>query len=82
MDNGVNRLKRLRWKSRRGMKELDILLEAFFVNQAESLTAGDWPQLETFLAQEDDVLFDWISGRDLPTDTELLVLIETLTHAS
>ena len=82
MDDGVNRLKRLRWKSRRGMKELDILLEAFFVNQAESLNAGDWPQLETFLAQEDDVLFDWISGRDLPTDSQLLDLIETLTHAS
>lgn len=82
MDDGVNRLKKLRWKARRGMKELDVLLEAFFVKQADSLREGDWPQLETFLAQEDDVLFDWISGRDLPADTELLVLIDTLTHAS
>ena len=82
MDNGVYRLKRLRWKARRGMKELDVLLEAFFAKQADSIQKGDWPQLETFLAQEDDVLFDWISGRDLPSDNDLLVLIKTLTHAN
>ncbi len=82
MLTGIDRVKKLRWKARRGMKELDILLEAFFAAQTESLTAGDWPQLETFLAQEDDVLFDWISGRDLPADRDLLLLIETLTHAT
>ena len=64
------------------MKELDILLEAFFAKQADSLADGDWPMLEIFLAQEDDVLFDWISGRDLPTDPELLILIKTITHAA
>ncbi len=63
------------------MKELDVLLEAFFANQASVLTVGGWPQLEEFLAQEDDVLFDWISGRDLPSDPDILKLIETLIHA-
>jgi antitoxin CptB len=82
MDDGVYRVKRLRWKARRGMKELDVLLEAFFIKQADSLREGGWPQLETFLAQEDDVLFDWISGRDLPSDKDLLVLIKTLTDAN
>ena len=75
------RVKKLRWKARRGMKELDVLLEAFFAKQTDSLLAGDWPQLEAFLSQEDDVLFDWISGRDLPPDKDLLLLIKTLTHA-
>jgi len=64
------------------MKELDVLLEAFFDRQAESLAAGEWPQLEGLLAQEDDVLFDWISGRDLPSDPDMLTLINTLTHAA
>lgn len=71
----------LRWKSRRGMKELDVLLEAFFDQQAESLLAGGWPQLEELLAQQDDVLFDWISGRNLPVNPDLLKLIKTLTNA-
>ena len=63
------------------MKELDVLLERFFEAQSVSLSDGEWPQLEAFLAQEDDVLFDWISGRNLPTDPDMLVLIKTLTHA-
>jgi len=62
------------------MKELDVLLEAFFAKQAESLANGGWPQLEALLAQEDDVLLDWISGRDLPSDADMLNLIDTLTH--
>jgi len=78
---GEDRVKMLRWKARRGMKELDVLLEAFFANQTSKLTVGGWPQLEEFLAQEDDVLFDWISGRDLPSDPDILKLIETLIHA-
>jgi len=63
------------------MKELDVLFERFFERHSESLGSGDWPQLEGLLDQEDDVLFDWISGRDLPTDPEVLFLIKTLTHA-
>jgi len=34
------------------------------------------------LEQEDDVLFDWVSGRDLPADPALLNLIKILTHAA
>lgn len=82
MFNNQDRVKKLRWKSRRGMKELDVLLEAFFDTQAESLLAGGWPELEEFLAQEDDALLDWVSGRDLPADPGLLKLIKTLTNAA
>lgn len=81
MLSGHDRVKMLRWKSRRGMKELDVLLEIFFAEQAEILSAGGWPELEEFLKQEDDVLFDWVSGRNLPSDPAVLNLIETLTHA-
>jgi antitoxin CptB len=80
MLSGQERLKMLRWKSRRGMKELDVLLEAFFERQADSIATGAWPELEDFLSREDDVLFDWISGRDLPTEPALLVLIDTVTN--
>jgi antitoxin CptB len=82
MLGGQNRLKKLRWQSRRGMKELDVLFEAFLDKQAESLLAGNWPQLEQLLSQEDDVLFDWISGRDLPADPEVLMLIKAVTNVA
>jgi len=76
------RLKKLRWKSRRGMKELDVLFEAFFEKHRQVLSEGGWPQLETLLEQEDDLLYDWISGRDLPDDPQLIDLINTITDVA
>ena len=81
MPGGHERVKKLRWQSRRGMKELDVLFEAFFEKQAGPLLDGAWPQLESLLGQEDDVLFDWVSGRDLPADPAVLALINTLKNA-
>jgi antitoxin CptB len=77
-----DRVKKLRWQSRRGMKELDVLFEAFFIKENGPLLEGAWPELEVFLEQEDDVLFDWISGRNLPADPVILNLINTLTNAA
>ena len=82
LNPGDTRLKTLRWKSRRGMKELDVLLEAFLLEQASELKQGKWPQFEELLDQEDDHLFDWISGRDLPDNDALVELINHLTHVS
>lgn len=82
MPDGHERIKKLRWQSRRGMKELDVLLEAFLAKQSGPLLAGAWPQLELLLGQEDDVIFDWVSNRNLPADPGLLVLIKTLTNAA
>jgi len=82
MLSGHDRVRKLRWQSRRGMKELDVLFEAFFVQQAGPLLAGAWPELEALLSQEDDVLFDWISGRNLPADPAILILIERLKNAA
>ena len=64
------------------MKELDVLFEAFFKSQSEALLDGAWPELELLLSQEDDVLFDWISKRELPSDPAMLNLINTLTHVA
>jgi len=56
------RLRRLRWLCRRGMKELDVLLECFIAGQAQALRAGQWPQLERLLALEDDRLWDYLQN--------------------
>lgn len=64
------------------MKELDVLFEAFFETNQRALAEGGWPQLEALLEQEDDVLYDWISGRNLPDDPQLIELINTITDVS
>ena len=57
MDGG-NRTRRLRWLCRRGMRELDVLLERFIERNEARLAAGAWPGLEDLLSFEDDVLWD------------------------
>lgn len=64
------------------MKELDVLFEAFFEKNQQVLSEGGWPQLETLLEQEDDVLYDWISGRNLPDNPQLIDLINTITNVT
>ena len=57
---GEDRIRRLRWLCRRGMKELDVLLESFLERQRAPLERGEWPQFETFLETEDNQLWEWI----------------------
>lgn len=71
----ANRLSRLRWLSRRGMKELDVLLEAFVLREQESLADGGWPAFEAFLQTEDDRLWDWLQGRETPERTDFCELV-------
>jgi len=60
------RASRLKWRCRRGMKELDLLLEHFVCRHHEALAAGKWPQLETLLETEDDTLWDWLQNPAAP----------------
>ena len=53
---------RLRWHCRRGMKELEVLLDRFLERQRESLAEGCWPELESLLNVEDDLLWDWLQN--------------------
>ena len=62
---GVNRVRKLRWLCRRGMKELDILLESFLEQNRQALESGSWPELEELLQNEDDVFWTWVRHPDL-----------------
>lgn len=56
----TQRLRRLKWRCRRGMKELDLLLGRFMDARGDALEQGAWPELEELLNQEDDRLWDWL----------------------
>ena len=82
MLSGQERVKKLRWQSRRGMKELDVLFETFFARHQATLLDGGWPMLESLLAQEDSDIFGWITGRTIPADPGLQKLIKAITDAA
>ena len=76
------RISRLRWLCRRGMKELDVLLEAFLQNHQAELENGSFPELEEFLASEDDLLWDTLQGRSVPPDPGWAALADLIRRDS
>jgi len=54
---------RLRWKCRRGLLELDLVLERFLQAEGKSLSEGDAAALGELLDQADHDLWDLVIGR-------------------
>lgn len=57
------RLKKLRWRSRRGMQELDTLLNNYLDVYYSGLDENALQNLERLLETEDDILWVWLSGQ-------------------
>jgi antitoxin CptB len=74
-------LGRLRWRCRRGMKELDSLLSGWL--------DGDWPlasaeqraAFERLLEAEDNDLWRWFTGREAPPNPQERALVEAIRTA-
>ena len=60
------RQRRLRWRSRRGLLENDLILERFFDRFEASLTDDDVTGLDELLDLPDNELLDLILGRNEP----------------
>ena len=69
---------RIRWRCRRGLLELDLVLEAFLREELNSLTAAELGEFSRLLDAADNDLWDWVSGRDEPTDPVLAGLVRRL----
>jgi antitoxin CptB len=69
---------RLRWRCRRGLLELDLMLEQAFAQHYDTLTPAERVVLATLLALEDTTLFSYMQGRENPPDSELSQLVRKL----
>ena len=65
---------KLRWRCRRGMKELDLLLERFLARAFDELDDEQLDLLERLLESPDQDLLNWLSGGAAPEDEELSCL--------
>lgn len=73
MSNKIEK-NRIRWKCRRGMLELDILLLDFFEKWFDQLTPQEKKLFDELLDQPDVVLYDSIfSYHPLPKYEKLLI---------
>jgi antitoxin CptB len=69
---------RLRWRSRRGMLELDLLLLPFFDEVFPELESDEQQAFIKLLEQEDPILWDWFSRKSESDDPELAALVERI----
>lgn len=73
---------RLRWKCRRGMLELDIMLHSFLKNGYASLTPENTTYFEQLLDYEDNPLFELLMGHMQPADPAMKDVIQSIQHAT
>ena len=71
-------LNRLRWRSRRGLLELDLLFLPFFDEVFRSLDAATQQAYVLLLEQEDPDLLSWISQKSKPEDESLDRLVQMM----
>lgn len=72
----------LRWQCRRGMLELDLILNHFIDTQAQGLTEAEVACLDVLLATPDPILYAWLIGTDVPADEELASLVVSIQNTN
>jgi antitoxin CptB len=60
--------RRLQWQCRRGLLELDLLLQRFVAEQYGSLNSDARLAFRALLALPDQTLLSWVQGREIPDD--------------
>jgi antitoxin CptB len=75
-------LARLYWQCRRGMRELDLLLQAWFDGAARAMTAAERAAFIRLLEYPDALLFEYLMGRSLPSDRELVDVVRRIRETA
>ena len=74
--------RRLRWRCRRGTREMDLILGRFLESVGGDLDDAERQDLERLLDESDREILDWIARRSAPADAALAVLVDRIRSAS
>ena len=69
---------KLTWHCRRGMLELDLILQKFLAERLDDMSAGQLSAFENLLNEADPDLYSWLMGYATPTDKELAEIVTTI----
>ena len=72
---------RLKWRSRRGLLELDLVFERFSAGPGMRMTDGEAQALERLLVLPDNDLLDLVMRRTETADASLRSMLETLRRS-
>jgi antitoxin CptB len=71
-------VQRIRWHSRRGMLELDLILVPFVEKHFETLESVDQDRYVKLLACEDQDLLAWLLEHTEPSDPDILSIVKLI----
>ena len=69
-------INRMRWAARRGMLELDLVLEPFVSQRYAELDAASRGAFQRLMVCEDQDLFAWLLQREQPAEPELVDIVQ------
>ena len=69
---------KIRWKCRRGMLELDIILKNFYDRQFQILTDEEKILFSQLLDEPDPLLYNWLLCHDATHDPKLKIILEKI----
>lgn len=74
------RLRRLGWRCRRGMRELDVLLSSYLEREYVGSSAAQQAAFESLLELPDPVIADYLLAGAVPADPALAALAARLSR--
>ena len=73
---------RLGWQCRRGMLELDLMLETFVEKRYTKLSDKNKKAFHQLLQCQDQILFEYLMGQDVPTDKDVAYVAQQVRDAA
>lgn len=83
METAENRIKRMGMRSwRRGTKEMDMILGPFSDDRLAAMDAADLDLYDALLLENDQDLYQWVSGQVAPPDRFADLIARIADHAA
>ncbi len=75
----MSEFSKLKWRSLRGMKELDVLLTCYLEQMYEHAPIAEQQTFQAFLELPNAELYAYLMGDETPMDEKMRVLVEKMT---
>ncbi len=82
MNQETNTNNNYRWQCRRGMLELDILLNNFVDAKVDELTQQQKQSFELLLSYPDQTLLDLLLGNTVSSDPQISAVVQQIRSTS
>lgn len=73
-------MERLRWRCRRGLLELDMVLKDFLDKHYSGLSPSEQEVFEKLLTISDETLLAYVQGNQNPPEKELMQLVAKIRN--